>query len=128
MTVMSELPLVAGQPLPRESDIASPRCGALFLSASSAEPCGVKVFTRKLAAALNASAPEFGYALIPISGRWRELPALLRRIARANRVVFSVPLVAWKRTLVLPLVLLLFSFAVRCRISVFLHEWSALHW
>jgi glycosyltransferase involved in cell wall biosynthesis len=128
MTAMSEIPLAADKPFPGEADVVSPRCAALFLSAESAEPCGVEVFTRKLAAALDASAPAAGYPLLPVSGRWRDLRVLLRRIARADRLVFSVPLVAWKRTLVLPLVLLLFGIAFRCRISVFLHEWSALHW
>jgi hypothetical protein len=55
--------------------------------------------------------------IMPVSGRWRDLLAMLRRIAQADRVVFSVPLVAWKRMLAMPLVLLLFAFAMRCRIA-----------
>jgi len=36
--------------------------------------------------------------------------------------------VAWTRRLALPFLLLVFAFGSRCRVSVFLHEWSALHW
>ena len=61
-------------------------------------------------------------------GRWRDLPAVLRKIAAADQIVFSVPLVAWKRLLLLPLVVLVFACMVRCRVNVFMHEWAALHW
>jgi glycosyltransferase involved in cell wall biosynthesis len=37
-------------------------------------------------------------------------------------------LVAWKRLLLLPLMVLLFACMVRCRVNVFMHEWTALHW
>jgi glycosyltransferase involved in cell wall biosynthesis len=125
---MSEFPVAAGKSVLLEAEVARAQGGTLFLTASSAEPCGVEVFTRKLAAALKASAPEAGHQLLPVSGHWRDLLGMLRCMAHADRVVFSVPLVAWERMLAMPLVLLLFALAIRCRISLCLHEWSALHW
>jgi glycosyltransferase involved in cell wall biosynthesis len=106
---------------------AATKAPCLFLLTSSDEPCGVETFTRTLEGALASSDPDAGYELLSISGRWRDLPAMFRRIAQADQVVFSLPLVAWKRMLVIPLVLLLFSFASRRRIATFLHEWAALH-
>src|SRR5581483_10215774 len=102
------------------------RGGTLFPYTPSEHPCGVEIFTRTLTAALRANGGA--YELLPVSGRLRELPSLAWRIAHANRIVFSFPLVAWKRMLALPLVLLLIAVASRCRVTVLLHEWTALHW
>ena len=72
--------------------------------------------------------PDDGCAVLAVSSRWRDLPAVFRKIAAADQIVFSVPLVAWKRMLLLPLVVLVFACLVRCRVNVFMHEWAALHW
>jgi glycosyltransferase involved in cell wall biosynthesis len=92
----------------------------------------VETFTRTLVAALAArdhdAVQAAAYELVSVSGRWRDVPALLHRIAQADRVVFGFPLVAWKRMLVIPLVLLLFAWATRRRISTFAHEWTGLNW
>ncbi|HWS10861.1 MAG TPA: glycosyltransferase [Xanthobacteraceae bacterium] len=102
------------------------RC--LFLLTPSKEECGVESFARLLVSALQNDYPDDGYAVLAVSSRWRDLPAIFRKIAAADQVVFSVPLVAWKRLLLLPLVVLLFARVARCRVNVFMHEWSALHW
>ena len=104
---------------------AQERC--LFLLTPSAEECGVESFARLLVSALQNDYPDGGYAVLAVSSRWRDLPAALRKISAADQVVFSVPLVAWKRLLLLPLVVLLFACAVGCRVDVFMHEWTALH-
>jgi glycosyltransferase involved in cell wall biosynthesis len=108
------------------SQRAPERC--LFLLTPSKEECGVESFARLLISALHNDYPDDGYAVLAVSSRWRDLPAVFRKIAAADQVVFSVPMVAWKRLLLLPLVVLLFACAVRCRVNVFMHEWSALHW
>jgi glycosyltransferase involved in cell wall biosynthesis len=102
------------------------RC--LFLLTPSKEECGVESFARLLVGALQQDFPDDGYAVLAVSDRWRDLPAVLRKIAKTEQIVFSVPLVAWKRTLLLPLVVLLFARMMRCRVNVFMHEWTALHW
>jgi len=123
MTVVSETDVPTAAPLGTQT--ARGRC--LFLYPKSREPCGVEIFTSTLVAALKASAPDEAYELLPVSGRWRDAPSLLHRIAQADQVVFSFPLVAWKRLLMLPVVLLLFALATRRRVSTLLHEWAALH-
>jgi glycosyltransferase involved in cell wall biosynthesis len=108
------------------SETAVPAANAtrtLFLSAGSKEPCGVEVFTRKLVAALGAAEGE----LYPVSGRWRDLPAAINRVVRAERIVFGLPLVAWKRVLLAPFLLLVAAVVTRRRTVLFLHEWSVLH-
>ena len=104
---------------------ARQRC--LFLLTPSQEECGVESFARLLVEALQNDYPDDGYAVLAVSNRWRDLPAVFRKIAAADQIVFSVPLVAWKRLLLLPLVVLLFACMVRCRVNVFMHEWTALH-
>ena len=99
----------------------------LFLLTPSEEECGVESFARLLVSALQNDYPDDGYAVLAVSSRWRDLPAVFRKIAAADQIVFSVPLVAWKRLLLLPLVVLLFARLVRCRVNVFMHEWGALH-
>ena len=105
---------------------AQQRC--LFLLTPSKEECGVESFARLLVSALQNDYPDDGYAVLAVSSRWRDLPAVFRKIAAADQVVFSFPLVAWKRLLLLPLVVLVFARMACCRVNVFMHEWSALHW
>jgi glycosyltransferase involved in cell wall biosynthesis len=101
------------------------RC--LFLLTPSGEECGVESFARSLVSELQTAYPDKGYGLLPVSARWRDLPAVMRAVARADRVVFSVPLMAWKNILLLPVVILLFARIVGCQVVVFMHEWGALH-
>jgi glycosyltransferase involved in cell wall biosynthesis len=105
---------------------APERC--LFVLTPSPEECGVESFARLLVNALRATYPDEGYAILPVFGRWRDLPSVCRKIARADRIVFSVPLVAWKRRLLLPLVILLFAKIAGCEVDLFMHEWTGLHW
>ncbi len=106
---------------------ARTRSRNLFLLTPSGEQCGVESFARLLVNELNADYPDSGYGLLPVSPRWRDLPALLRQLRHVDGVVFSVPLTSWKNLLVLPLVILLFARCAGCRVAVFIHEWGALH-
>jgi glycosyltransferase involved in cell wall biosynthesis len=117
-TVAASAPMPAATP-------ARERC--LFVLPRSDEECGVESFTRLLVGALQDDYPEQGCAVLTVSDRWRDLPSVLRKIAAADQVVFSLPLVAWKRRLLLPLVMLLFARLARRPVSVFMHEWTALH-
>jgi glycosyltransferase involved in cell wall biosynthesis len=102
------------------------RC--LFLLTPTGEECGVESFARLLVERMQAAYPDAGYDLLPVSPRWRDLPATLREVSRADSVVFNVPLTAWKKLLFLPLAILLFARFRRRNVRVFVHEWAALHW
>ncbi len=125
MNVQFSGPVVGGAPA-AETTRARPR--SLFLLPTSKEECGVESFARLLVAGLQASYPDDGYAVLAVSGHWRDLPSLFRRIAEADRIVFSVPLAAWKRLLLMPLVILLAAKITGREVDVFMHEWAALHW
>jgi glycosyltransferase involved in cell wall biosynthesis len=104
------------------------RTRTLFLLTPTKEECGVESFARLVVEALQTSHPDDGYAVVAVSDRWRDLPSAFRQIAGADRVVFSVPLVAWKRVLLMPLAVLVFAKIASHEVDVFMHEWGALHW
>ena len=116
------------RPAKYEKSQVMPQRRCLFLLTPSKEACAVEIFTQKMVSALQSRYPDQRYELLTVSGRWRDLPRMFRGIAEADRIVFSLPLVAWKRMLLIPLLILLFATIVRCRVSVFLHEWRGLHW
>jgi hypothetical protein len=122
---MSEVRAFSAAPLALQAAAASLPASSLFLSAESSEPCGVETFTRTLVERLSEGDRD-GSMLVAVSGRWRDVPALLRAIARADRVVFGFPLVAWKRMLVVPLILLVFACAIRRPVVTFAHEWTGM--
>lgn len=100
----------------------------LFALTPSAEPCGVETFTRVLLGALAGREPARGYAMLPLTGRWRDLPRLTGAAAYCRHIVFNFPLVAWKRMILAPLLLLGAAAMSRRRTTVILHEWTSLHW
>jgi glycosyltransferase involved in cell wall biosynthesis len=102
------------------------RGAARFVFTPTAHPCGVEIFTRRLADAL--SDPVGDYAPLAVSGRWRDLPSLAGDVSRSRHIIFNFPLNAWKRMIVQPLLLLLAAVITGRRVSVFLHEWTGLHW
>jgi glycosyltransferase involved in cell wall biosynthesis len=99
----------------------------LFVVSTSETPCGVEDFALRLTKALQLNEPAGGYDLLRFSGHWSEFMRTLRQMAKADRIAFSLPLVAWKPTIVLPWIILLFAYVRRQNVSVFLHEWSSLH-
>jgi glycosyltransferase involved in cell wall biosynthesis len=117
---------VAPTRLSARHDRATARRGAArFVLTPTAHPCGVEIFTRTLADALGDPAGD--YAPLPVSGRWRDLPSVLGDVARSRQVIFNFPLNAWKRMILQPLLLLPSAVLAGRRVSVFLHEWAALH-
>lgn len=125
MNVRFSADMIDGRPPIEAAGRDRERC--LFLLTPTQEECGVESFARLMVSELQKNYPDAGYAMLAVSGRWRDLPALFRKIVKADQIVFSVPLVAWKRKLVLPLAILLFARLVRRPVNVFMHEWGALH-
>jgi glycosyltransferase involved in cell wall biosynthesis len=98
-----------------------------FIVSTTRTPCGVEAFARAMTDALQRHAPDGLYENLPVSGRWSDLPSTLRQLAKADQAVFSLPLLAWNRTILLSWVILIFSWIRRQTIFLYLHEWSSLH-
>ncbi len=95
------------------------------LTSPSQTPCGVEMFARGLAQA----AGDLGLdsRRVVVAGGWRDALALWRALRGASALVVSLPVVAWKRALLTPLLALLFARLRGARTVVILHEWSDLH-
>jgi hypothetical protein len=111
---------------PARTEPKSARPGAtLFVFTPTAHPCGVETFTRAMASAL--AEPRGRYAALAVSGHWRDVPSEIAKITRSRQVVFNFPLNAWKKLIVQPLLLLFTAVLTGRRVSIILHEWTALH-
>jgi glycosyltransferase involved in cell wall biosynthesis len=111
---------------PVRTEPENARPGAtLFVFTPSAHPCGVETFARAMVEALRE--PPGRYAALAVSGAWRDVPTEIAAITRSQQVVFNFPLNAWKKLIVQPLLLLVTAILCGRRVSIFLHEWTALH-
>lgn len=106
---------------------AAPPRSCVNVLSTTPTPCGVEAFARSLATALRRNEPDGAFEDLAVSGRWADLPANLRQLSQADRIVFNLPLVAWKRAIVLPWVVLLFARLRGVNIVVHMHEWDSLH-
>jgi glycosyltransferase involved in cell wall biosynthesis len=97
----------------------------LLVFTPTAHPCGVETFTRAMVEALRE--PPGRYGALVVSEQWRDVPAEIAMVARSRQVVFNFPLNAWKRLIAHPLLLLFTAVLCARRVSIFLHEWTALH-
>jgi glycosyltransferase involved in cell wall biosynthesis len=99
------------------------RC--LFFVPEAGVPCGVRDYTSKLVSSLRRQPLGEAYEEVPVAPLG--IGSAARRILRADTIVFSFPLLAWSRTVLLPILLLLLGSATGRRTVLFLHEWSDLH-
>jgi glycosyltransferase involved in cell wall biosynthesis len=104
---------------------AASRGFVVSLASPSKAPCGVEMFARGLARA----AAELGLdsRSVAVAGRWGDAPALWRALAGAGALVVNLPVVAWKRALLTPLLALAIGRLRGARTVVVLHEWADLH-
>ena len=84
-----------------------PRAGeadkCLFLVPGAGVPCGVRDYTSKLVSSLRRQPFGEAYEEVPVAAYG--IGSAARRVLRANTIVFSFPLLAWNRTVLLPIVL-----------------------
>jgi glycosyltransferase involved in cell wall biosynthesis len=105
---------------------AEPR-SAVFLGAGSAMQCGVGHFTRLLFEATRDHdlADSTTLTLTKTSGSLRDI---WRGIGAARNVVCNLPIVAWKRVIVRPLLALALARLRGRNVVLVLHEWGQLNW
>jgi glycosyltransferase involved in cell wall biosynthesis len=98
----------------------------LFLLSPSRAPCGVESFARLVAAHWPQAGEEAD--TLPVSGRLGDILAIWTALSEVEALIVNVPVVAWKKVLLTPLVALILA-AVRGRASLLvLHEWADLDW
>jgi glycosyltransferase involved in cell wall biosynthesis len=95
------------------------------LASRSQTPCGVEMFARGLARAAGDAGLDS--RLVAVSGRWGDAAALWRALAGAGALVVNLPVVAWKKALLTPLLALAIARLRGARTVVVVHEWADLH-
>jgi glycosyltransferase involved in cell wall biosynthesis len=106
---------------------SEPAIQALFLGAGPQMQCGVGQFTRLLQDAIEKLDPGSCTSLT-LTRREGSLGEIWRAVGSARSVVCNVPLVAWKRVMVRPLLALALARLRGKRVVLIQHEWGGLHW
>jgi len=113
------------------NEAAHPTSGAhdrcLFILTPNDKKCGIEDFACVALSNLQRFHPDQGYAALVVSGLWRDFPSVVRKIVRAKQIVFNVPLLPWRRLVVLPISIALIANLCGCRVTVVMHEWPGLH-
>jgi glycosyltransferase involved in cell wall biosynthesis len=100
---------------------------ALFLGAGADMQCGVGQFTRLLCGAIEKLDPG-GCTTLTLTRSEGSIADIWRAVGAARSVVCNVPLVAWKRVILRPLVALTIARLRRRHVVLIQHEWASLHW
>lgn len=91
----------------------------IFIS-TARKLCGVEAFSRLLAERFGPRAEAHVLDA--------DMPRLVRALRENDAVVLNFPIVAWKRTLFLPIIVSVLARLMGKDVVVFLHEWLALDW
>ena len=103
-----------------------PAVRALFLVSPSTTPCGVEMFARRLARTWT----DIGLVeeSVAIRGDVHDIFAIWRALGVADAVVMNVPIVAWKRVILTPLLAFAAARARGKKTILVAHEWGDLDW
>lgn len=105
---------------------AEPEYKALFLGAGLQMQCGVGQFTRLLYAAIENLNPGRNTTLT-LTRSEGSIADIWRAVGSAQSVVCNLPIVAWKRVILRPLLALVIAKVRRRRVILVQHEWTSLH-
>ena len=99
---------------------------ALFLISPSTTPCGVEMFARRLAQTWT----DVGLVeeSVMIRGDVQNIFAVWKALDVADAVVMNLPIVAWKRVILTPLLAFAASLARGKKTILVAHEWDDLDW
>ena len=101
-----------------------PAGAVVTLVSPSATPCGIETFARISGAWVDAGgAPTRSLA---VSGRPSDVWRLWRGLAGSRALIVNLPVVAWKRALLTPLLALAIARLRGARTIVVMHEWADL--
>lgn len=103
----------------------SPTGPFCFLVSPTTQPCGIEMFERELARSLAAQGADT--RCVTLGGTGRDIAALWPALGKAQALAVSLPVVAWKRVFLSPLVALALARLRGVRTAVVLHEWADLN-
>jgi hypothetical protein len=106
---------------------SDPAFTALFLTAGPHMQCGVGQFTLRLTETIETLNPGSA-ATLALTRTEGSVAAIWRAVGSAQNIVCNFPVVAWKRVIFAPLVVLAAAKLRRRRAILIQHEWGALHW
>jgi glycosyltransferase involved in cell wall biosynthesis len=126
MTNIEYFERAARKPIPASTRRSQGLGRALFLVSPSATPCGVEMFTRRVA----ETWPEIGFSenSVQVSGKITDLIRVWTALTDVDALVVSFPVVAWKKVLLTPLLALVLAHVRGKQTILFLHEWDDLDW
>lgn len=100
--------------------------GAVFLLPDSATPCGVEMFARRLSQETFQAGADV--QVVHARHGLRALPHAWAVARGSSRLVVNFPIVAWKRTILLPLIYMIAAGLCGRQVIVIQHEWADLDW
>jgi glycosyltransferase involved in cell wall biosynthesis len=103
-----------------------PQYRALFLEAGEQMLCGVGQFSRRLRENVDRLDPG-GSTALTLTRDEGSIADIWRAVGSARNVVCNLPIVAWKRVIVRPLLALAIARLRGRRVILVLHEWRSLH-
>ena len=98
----------------------------VFLVSRSSQPCGVEAFSKLLCEASNRAGGMASTMLL--SGQRADLTGIWRVLGPDAALIINLPVVAWKRHVVAPLIAMVMAWLRGAERVVVLHEWSDLNW
>src|SRR5882724_3899375 len=98
----------------------------IFLVSNSTQPCGVEAFSKLLCESANRAGSKA--ITLPLSSRLSSLAAIWSTLGRDAALVCNLPVVAWKRHVFVPLVVLAMAWLRGSERVIVLHEWADLSW
>jgi glycosyltransferase involved in cell wall biosynthesis len=99
---------------------------ALFLDAGPQMQCGVGQFALRLRGTIETIAPG-STASLTLTREQGSVSTILQAVETTKNVVCNVPVVAWKRVILKPLLALAIARLRKRRVVLVQHEWSGLH-
>jgi glycosyltransferase involved in cell wall biosynthesis len=99
---------------------------ALFLDAGPQMQCGVGQFALRLRGTIETIIPG-STASLTLTREQGSVRTISRAVETASNVLCNVPVVAWKRVILRPLLALAIARMRRRRVILILHEWGGLH-
>lgn len=99
----------------------------LVLTSPSTTPCGVEAFARQLSSTLNTFG-EHHSEMLPVGKGDKDMSRTWAALRGKDMLLVNLPVVAWKKALLLPMITLIMARLRGATPATILHEWGDLDW